>query len=328
MPTLLPDPKVKMLNERVPPPRAWHGPDLTDDDFRIALGKDCMAELNSIVAEQRRAPVPTLVLLPEHFALSACRQLMQRVKQRLDAGLGFVILDRLPVDQWSRQEVTDIYWVLGSLLEPPVAQEWSGTMIYDVRYDGQGYTADTRTALTPEGLDMHNDSSMGEAPANYISLLCLQTARSGGKSSLSSAYAAHNHFLINHPDLLERLYQPFYRDKQEYQAPDAQNWYPIFAVENGGLRIRFNERVIRRGYQKTGQTLDNAGVQTVAILNSFLTDPTHRHDFWMERGQVQILNNRVIVHGRTPYEDHEEPENRRHLLRLWLRAGDRRQFRG
>jgi alpha-ketoglutarate-dependent taurine dioxygenase len=167
-------------------------------------------------------------------------------------------------------------------------------MIYDVRYDGQGYTADTRTALTPEGLDMHNDSSMGEAPANYISLLCLQTARSGGKSSLSSAYAAHNHFLINH----------------------------------GGLRIRFNERVIRRGYQKTGQTLDNAGVQTVAILNSFLTDPTHRHDFWMERGQVQILNNRIIVHGRTPYEDHEEPEKRRHLLRLWLRAGDRRQFRG
>jgi hypothetical protein len=82
MPTLLPDPKVKMLKERVPPPRAWHGPDLTDDDFRIALGQDCMAELNSIVAEQRRAPVPTLVLQPEHFALRACRQFMKRVKQR------------------------------------------------------------------------------------------------------------------------------------------------------------------------------------------------------------------------------------------------------
>jgi hypothetical protein len=109
-------------------------------------------------------------------------------------------------------------------------------MIYDVRYDGQGYTADTRAALTPEGLDMHNDSSMGEAPANYISLLCLQTARSGGKSSLSSAYAAHNHFLTAHPDLIERLYQPFYRDKQEYQAPDANNWYPIFALEDAGLR--------------------------------------------------------------------------------------------
>ncbi len=84
----------------------------------------------------------------------------------------------------------------------------------------------------------------------------------------------------------------------------------------------------RRGYQKTGPVLDNAGAQAVEILNSFLPDPAHRHDFWMERGQIQILDNRIIVHGRTPYEDREEPEKRRHLPRLWLRAGDWRQFRG
>ena len=66
------------------------------------------------------------------------------------------------------------------------------------------------------------------------------------------------------------MYQPFYRDKQEYQAPDANNWYPIFALEDAGLRIRFNSRVIRRGYQKTGRVLDNAGAQAVEILNTFL----------------------------------------------------------
>lgn len=328
MPTQTAIPNPKMLREQVPPPRAWHGPDLVDDDFMVVLNTNCMMELEAIVAAQHKAPVPTLVLLPEHFEMSACRALMQGVRQRLDSGLGFVILDRLPVDRWSRQEVTDVYWLLCSLLEPPVAQEWSGTMIYNVRYDGQAYTADTRTALTPEGLDMHNDSSMGEAPANYISLLCLQTARAGGKSSLSSAYAAHNHFMTMHPELIERLYQPFYRDRQDYQAPDVDNWYPIFSIENGGLRIRFNVRVIRRGYQKTGQVLDDAGARTVEILNGFLADPAHRHDFWMKRGQIQILNNRIIVHGRTPYEDYEEPEKRRHLLRLWLRAGDRRHFRG
>jgi alpha-ketoglutarate-dependent taurine dioxygenase len=268
------------------------------------------------------------VLQPEHFQLDACRKLIVAVKERLDNGLGFVILDRLPIERWSKQETIDVYWLLGSLLEPPVAQEWKGTMIYDVRHDGQGYTADTRAALTPEGLDMHNDSSMGEAPANYISLLCLETARSGGMSSLASAYAAHNHFLSQHPDLLPRLYQPFYRDRQEYQAPDADNWYPIFAREHGGLRIRFNARVISRGYQKSGRLLDREGARSVEAMNAFLTDPAHRHDFWLERGQVQILNNRWIVHGRTPYVDFSEPEKRRHLVRLWLRAGDRRQFRG
>ena len=188
-------------------------------------------------------------------------------------GLGFVILDRLPVDSWSQSEATDVYWLLGSLLEPPVAQEWSGTMVYDVRYDGQGYTADTRAALTPEGLDMHNDSSMGEAPANYISLLCLQTARSRGKSSLSSAYAAHNYFLTAHPDLLPRLYQPFYRDKQEYQAPDADNWYPIFARRTAASGSASTSPVIRRGYQKTGRVLDNDGAEAVEPAQAFLTDP-------------------------------------------------------
>jgi hypothetical protein len=41
-----------------------------------------------------------------------------------------------------------------------------------------------------------------------------------------------------------------------------------------------------------------------------------------------VLNNRVIVHGRTAYQDADEPEHRRHLVRLWLLAGDRRHFRG
>jgi hypothetical protein len=41
-----------------------------------------------------------------------------------------------------------------------------------------------------------------------------------------------------------------------------------------------------------------------------------------------VLNNRVIVHGRTAYQDADEPAHRRHLVRLWLRAGDRRHFRG
>jgi hypothetical protein len=63
-------------------------------------------------------------------------------------------------------------------------------------------------------------------------------------------------------------------------------------------------------------------------MDAFLSDPAHRLDLWLERGQIQVLNNRVIVHGRTPYQDHDDPARRRHLVRLWLRAGDRRHFRG
>ena len=35
-------------------------------------------------------------------------------------------------------------------------------------------------------------------------------------------------------------------------------------------------------------------------------------------GDIQWLNNHVILHSRTAYEDHPEPERKRLLLRLWL----------
>ena len=39
-------------------------------------------------------------------------------------------------------------------------------------------------------------------------------------------------------------------------------------------------------------------------------------------GDIQLLCNHAILHSRTAYEDYEEPEKRRHLLRLWLACTD------
>jgi len=66
--------------------------------------------------------VPTLLLLPAHFALAATARFMEEARRRLDEGPGFVMLDRLPVDAMSRDEAIALYWVLMSLLEPPVAR--------------------------------------------------------------------------------------------------------------------------------------------------------------------------------------------------------------
>ena len=38
----------------------------------------------------------------------------------------------------------------------------------------------------------------------------------------------------------------------------------------------------------------------------------------LEQGDMQLVNNEVIVHSRTPFEDHAEADRKRHLLRRWL----------
>jgi len=40
--------------------------------------------------------------------------------------------------------------------------------------------------------------------------------------------------------------------------------------------------------------------------------------FSMEPGDIQIGNNYSILHSRTKYNDHSEPERKRYLLRVWL----------
>jgi alpha-ketoglutarate-dependent taurine dioxygenase len=42
----------------------------------------------------------------------------------------------------------------------------------------------------------------------------------------------------------------------------------------------------------------------------------------MQRGDMQFVNNRTVLHSRTAFQDHEEPRRRRHLLRLWMRYRD------
>jgi hypothetical protein len=318
-----------ILSEIVPPPRAWLGRSLEPEEFLVPFSKECLEELEGVIAAQRSAPVPTFLLATDQFRLDACKHLMKKVRHILDHGPGFAILDRLPLDTMSEEEATDLYWLLANFIEPPVAQEWKGTIIIHVRNDEEDFTQDTRGTVTPTLAPMHTDSSMAEAPPNYFGLMCMQKAKSGGLSSAASILAAHNHFNNARPDLLRRLYRPFYRDHKDFQAPDAaaRNFQPIFAW-NGKLTTRLSFSYIYRGYERTGRVLDELGAASLKELNAFLTEPTNRIDYMLERGQVQFINNHVVAHSRTAYEDYKEQGRRRHLVRLWLRSGDRRQFRG
>jgi hypothetical protein len=41
-----------------------------------------------------------------------------------------------------------------------------------------------------------------------------------------------------------------------------------------------------------------------------------------EEGDIQLLNNHTTLHARTAFEDHDEPERQRHLLRMWIAVAD------
>ena len=321
----------RVLSPRFAGASAWIGSKLPADAGVLQLTRECLAEIAHLTGTLDDNPLPTLALDPHDFELPACRDLMARARAVLEDGPGFVILHRLPLQTMGRETSIKVYWLLARMVARPVAQKWTGEMIYTVadltgKKPGNGIRPD----ITNAEQNFHNDNSYNVCPPDYVALLCLETAKSGGVSRVVSFETAHNLMQERHPKLLERLYRPYHFDRQREHAPGAEMTIsrPVFALEGGRLKCRLSRYLIEQGHDLAGECLDELGRAALAALTTIIDDPALYKEFYFEPGQMQILDNRRLGHKRTGFEDWPEPERRRTLIRLWLRNHGRPFYSG
>ena len=317
-----------VLQEDVHDRRAWTAGQLSPRDWLVLLPKRCLDELDAAASRVRQDPLPPILLGPEQFSLTACAELMDRVREELRTGIGLVVLDRVPVERYTPQENQALAWLLGGLLGRLVAQKWDGTMLYDVRDTGQALAYGVRRSVTNLDLTFHTDAPWLDLPPELVGLYCLNPAREGGVSRFVSLVSVHNELRRHHADLLERLYRPFPWDRQAEHAPDDVKTarQPIFQYDGRVLRARFNEKLIGSGAELAGETLDREGRDALQVMQGIVDSPELRVEFTIERGQVQFINNWQFAHSRTTFTDASEPHLKRHMIRLWTRQEGRRTF--
>ena len=256
------------------------------------------------------------------FELSHCAALMRNVKTMLDEGAGFAVLDRLPTEEFREDELTAAYWLLSSLLARPVAQNRAGARMYRVQDTGR--KALPGSGVRPDQTNMeqnfHNDNSYNRIQPDYIGLLCVRPAPAGGESSILSISSAHNRLLQEDQDLLARLYEPFWTDRQkEHPEGDPPLIHePVFTYD-GRLKARIGLVPILNGYAMRGEPMDDRGGAALAALKRVFQFPELSFGFSMEAGQMQFVDNLGICHRRTGFTDAAELERKRLLMRIWLR---------
>lgn len=309
---------------------AWTGHSLSEECGTLRLNDACLSELDGVANVLRDNPLPTVALHPAEFSMPGCRALMDRAAAILRDGVGFVLLDRLPTDGCDREIVTALYWLLASMVARPVAQKWDGRMIYDVLDTGERPGKGVRPDITNVEQYFHTDNSYNLCPPEYVSLLCLQKSRQGGISRIISFAAVHNAMLERAPDLLARLYRPYWFDRQREHAPgDAKVIsHPLFTTENDRLLARLSRFQVENGHELAGEPIDAEGVAALDALEEVMADPALWKEFIFEPGQIQILDNRRCGHKRTAFRDYPETTRKRHLVRLWLRDGGRLFYNG
>ncbi len=246
---------------------------------------------------------------------------MGRIKDGLDNMPGFAVLDRLPLDDLDRETAVTIFWILGQLIGRPVAQKWDGTMLYDVRDTGQSFGCGVRGSYTNVELVFHIDNAFGVAPPDYVGLFCLRPARVGGVSRFCSLCTVHNRLLEGYPEALVRLYRPLLWDRQAEHGQGAPRvaLAPMFRWDGARLRVRANVSLVHKGYEVAGADLNRKTADALAAVAEVTADPDIWAELFIERGQLQYLNNREVAHYRDHFTDDEDPEKKRHLVRTWHR---------
>ncbi len=308
---------------------AWIRENIREQDWLIPMPADMLPEIDALVETLRRNPMDIFALDRRDYGLDACAAFMAKVRHGLNGGVGFAVLDRLPVDRFSKDELKQVYWLLSGMIERPVAQSFDGRLLYDVLDTGVQIDTRVRGDLTSQELSWHTDYSFNHPPP-YIGLLMLRTAQNGGISRVASMLTAHNVLRERHPDLLNRLYQPFWWNRQgEHMERDAvAHFYPIFSYDGERVRARYIKWLLYKGYELMAEPFDNLGQNALETMFGVMSEPAHHVPFELAPGQIQFVNNFQIAHCRTEYEDADAAEDKRHLVRIFLRNEGRRSFMG
>ena len=264
------------------------------------------------------------VLAPEVLAALVagedCAEALQPVALTLEEGPGFAVIAGLDSDRLGREAAQAAYWAMGRSLGEPLEQNIEGDLLYDVRDTGREVSAGARFSVTNAESTFHIDSAFSPRIPDYVGLLCLQVARSGGRSQLVSACALHDALLTECPEVLDALYGAFYFDRRGQHRADEEPVHraPVFAWDGRELTMRYLRYYIEVGHERAQVALSAAQTRALAAVEEQLQRPDLRVEFDLEPGHMLFTNNHWILHNRTAFEDFADPTLRRHCVRLWL----------
>lgn len=304
-------------------PSVWSAADLRDnDDWIHRLDPAEIRDIEAALAAARDAGRDGTGIGREDFPLPHLSAAIARWTHEIEDGRGFLLVRGFPVADAA--DIDAMFWGLGRHLGEAIVQNYEGRRINEVRSRGHSYDeVNIRAYATASHLGFHND------PSDLTCLLCVRPAKTGGISRIASAAAVYNRILQDQPEHLEPLCRGFHHDiRGEGPTGDfnetTDTAIPVYSWFAGKLSCCLNSKAIASARIKRGGTLTAAEQAALDAVEAQAAHPELRFEFMLEPGDILMMNNYSVLHARSAFEDWEEAERKRLLLRLWLNLHDGR----
>ena len=295
-------------------PAAWRASELrAGGDFRMRLSAKEIQEIEHGLLGARAAGKELSSLSRRDFAWEKLRLRIFEWRVELQAGRGFVIVSGVPVERWEDWQCEYFFWGLGLHLGVPGAQNPQGDLLGHVRDEREPADGVTlRQYRTRAHIPFHCDA------ADVVGLLCLKRAKSGGDSRIASSVAVFDELLRREPAMARRLFEPYFLDTK---AEGGLRAFPIApcCYADGVLRTFYHSDYFRTASRHSEvPPLSDFDLSVLDAYDEIASSPEFCLEMSFQPGDIQLLSNHSVVHSRGGYEDFDDLDQRRHLLRLWL----------
>jgi len=287
-----------------------------DTDWVEQISADQIGEVEAAVRNLEESGVEVEKITAEDVPLPKLAPRLRGLLDEVLNGRGFVLIRRLPIERWTRRQAAIAFLIIGAHLGNLRMQNAEGHLLGHVRDLGRSSDdPNARIYQTGERQTFHTDS------CDVVGLLCLQTAKSGGLSSLVSSTTIYNEMRRRRPDLLRVLMEPIETDRRG-EVPEGGKPYfniPVFNYHEGRISAIYQRQYIESARRFPGVApLTSLQIEALNLFDELANDPKLNLTMELQPGDIQLVHNHTILHDRTAFEDYDEPERKRHLLRLWL----------
>lgn len=148
----------------------------------------------------------------------------------------------------------------------------------------------TRLSRTHRALPPHTDSSYMAKPHEFVAFQMVRTDAEGGLS-----------IMVPVDDIIRRL--PFETANllREPVYPFGSELFPILSGHPIDDRIRFYEHQLNTSRKVQDQLLSDQHLTALAELENLLSEQGAFHELQLMAGQIMIMNNTKVLHGRTEF---------------------------
>tara|TARA_B100001750_G_scaffold222500_1_gene211913 strand:- start:1518 stop:2456 length:939 start_codon:yes stop_codon:yes gene_type:complete len=258
--------------------------------------------------------------LNENDLLLLKSEILEFKKKILD-GFGLFIINGACLKDFSLKEKISIYTLIAEILGELIIQNIKQEKIVEIKDVGKSMQSGGRYHETREGGSHHTDSPQWEDVPDYLGLFCVHNAKKGGTNLFLSAYTIHNRILKGRKDLLDILYEKFHFDKRgEFKEGESSTVFePIFKFKDGKLYFRYLRNYIDAGHGIQNQPLSESQKEALTYLDNSMLEEDMIMSYDLKPDDMVFSDNHWIVHGRTAFEDSDDPNLKRLMLRTWIK---------